>query len=82
MLHGSHLTPWKEHSISSRVANGICNLVTSCNMAQLMGSPTSDSTFTYQKGAKNTSFVDLLFSKGVMDSQSLHKISLISKGGA
>jgi hypothetical protein len=65
---------WKEHSINSRVVDGVRNLVTSCNMAQIMGSPTSDSTLTYQKGAKNTSFVDLLFSKGVMDSQFLHKI--------
>ncbi len=40
-----------------------------------MGSLTSDSTFTYQKGVKNTSLVDLLFSKGVVDSHSLHKIS-------
>jgi len=40
-----------------------------------VGSPTSDSTFTYQKGAKNTSLVDLLLNKGVMDSHSLHKVS-------
>jgi hypothetical protein len=39
-----------------------------------MNSPTSDSTFTNQKGTKNTSLVDLLFNKGVMDSYSLHKI--------
>jgi hypothetical protein len=51
-------------------------------MAKLMGSPTSDFTFTYQKGAKNTSFVDLLLSKGVVDIHFLHKISLISEGGA
>jgi hypothetical protein len=52
-------------------------------MAKLVGSPTSDSsTFTYQKGAKNTSLVDLLLSKGVMDSHSLHNVSFISKGGA
>jgi hypothetical protein len=44
-------------------------------MIKLVGSPTSDSTFTYQKGAKNTSLVDLLFSKGVVDSHSLHKVS-------
>jgi hypothetical protein len=35
----------------------------------------SNFTFTYQKGIKNTSLVDLLFSKGVMDSHSLHKVS-------
>jgi hypothetical protein len=44
-------------------------------MAKLVGSPTSDSTFTYQKGTKNTSLVDLLLRKGVMDSHSLHKVS-------
>ncbi len=40
-----------------------------------MGSPTSDSTFTYQKGVKNTSLVDLLLSEGVVDSHFLHKVS-------
>ncbi len=40
-----------------------------------MGFPTSDFTFTYQKGVKNTSLVDLLFNKGVVDSHSLHKVS-------
>jgi hypothetical protein len=44
-------------------------------MVKLVGSPTSNSTFTYQKGAKNTSLVDLLVSKGVVDSHSLHKVS-------
>jgi hypothetical protein len=44
-------------------------------MAKLVGSSTFDFTFTYLKGAKNTSLVDLLFSKGVMDSHSLHKVS-------
>jgi hypothetical protein len=44
-------------------------------MANLVGSPTFDSTFTYQKGVKNTSFVDLLLTKGVVDSHSLHKVS-------
>jgi hypothetical protein len=44
-------------------------------MAKLMGSPTYDSTFTYQKGTKNTSFVDLLLRKGVVNNYSLHKIS-------
>jgi hypothetical protein len=43
-------------------------------MAKVMGSPTFDSTFTYQKGTKNTSLVDLLFSKGVVDSHFLHKV--------
>jgi hypothetical protein len=40
-----------------------------------MGSPTSDFTFTYHKGAKNTSLVDLLPSKGVVNSHSFHKVS-------
>jgi hypothetical protein len=44
-------------------------------MAKLVGSPTSNSTFTYQKGAKNTSLVDLLFSKSIMNNHSFHKIS-------
>jgi hypothetical protein len=64
----------ERHSIGSRVANGVRNLVTNSNMAKLVSSPTSDSTFTYQKGAKNTSFVDLLLNKGVVDSHSLHKV--------
>jgi hypothetical protein len=44
-------------------------------MVKLVGFPTSDSTFTYQKRAKNTSLVDLLLNKGIMDSHSLHKVS-------
>jgi len=44
-------------------------------MAKLVGSPTSDFTFTYQKGVKNTSLVDLLLSKGVVDNHSLHQVS-------
>jgi len=65
----------ERHSISSCVPNGVRNLVTSSSMAKLVGFLTFDSTFTYQKGAKNTSLVDLLLSKGVMDSHSLHKVS-------
>jgi hypothetical protein len=49
-------------------------MVISSSMVKLMGSLTFDSTFTYQKGANNTSFVDLLFNKGVVDSHCLHKI--------
>jgi len=41
-------------------------------MAKLVGSSTSDSTFTYQKKNKNTSFVDLLLNKGVVNS--FHKV--------
>jgi hypothetical protein len=65
----------ERHLIGSRVVDGIGDLVTSSHMAKLVGSPTSDSTFTYQKGAKNISLVDLLFSEGIVDSHSLHKIS-------
>jgi hypothetical protein len=42
-------------------------------MAKLMGSLTSEFTFTYQKGAKNISLVDLLLSKGVRDNHFLQK---------
>jgi hypothetical protein len=62
-------------SIGSHVANGVCNLVISSNMAKLMGSLTSHSTFTYQKRAKNTSLMDLLLSKGIVDNHFLHKVS-------
>jgi len=65
----------EEHLIGSRVADGVCNLVISSSMVKLVGFPTFDSTFTYQKGVQNTSLVDLLLSKGVVDSHSLHKIS-------
>ncbi len=65
----------ERHSIGWCVLDGIHNLVISFNMAKLVGSPTFDSTFTYQKGAKNTSLVNLLLSKGVVDSHSLHKVS-------
>jgi hypothetical protein len=43
-------------------------------MVKLVGSLTFDSTFTYQKGAKNISLVDLLLNKGIVDSHCLHKI--------
>jgi len=65
----------ERHSIGSRVVDGVRNLVTSFNMAKLVSFPTSDSTFTYQKGIQNSSLVDLLLSKGVVDSHSLHKVS-------
>jgi hypothetical protein len=63
------------HLISSRVVDGIRNLVISSNMTKLVGFPISDSKFTYQKGVKNTSFVDLLLNKGVVDNHSFHKSS-------
>ncbi len=47
----------ERHSINSRVIDVVRNLVISSSMVKLVGSPTSDSTFTYQKGTKNTSFV-------------------------
>jgi hypothetical protein len=43
-------------------------------MVKLMGFPTFDSAFTYQKGVKNISLVDLLLNKGVVDSHSFHKV--------
>jgi hypothetical protein len=66
----------ERHSIGSRVVNNVRNLVTNFSMAKLMGSPTSDSTFTYQKGAENTSLVDLLLTKSVVDTHSIHKVFL------
>ncbi len=65
----------ERHLIGSPIVDGVRDLVTSSSMAKLVGSPTFDYTFTYQKGAKNTSFVDLLLSKGVVDSHFLHKVS-------
>jgi hypothetical protein len=65
----------EKHLIGSPVADGVHDLVTNFNMAKLVGSPTFDSTFTYQKKAKNTSLVDLLRSKGIVDSHSFHKVS-------
>jgi hypothetical protein len=37
----------ERHSIDSRVADGVRNLVTNFSMSKLVGSPTFDSTFTY-----------------------------------
>jgi hypothetical protein len=37
----------ERHLIGSRVTDDICNLVNSSSMAKLVGSLTSDSTFTY-----------------------------------
>ncbi len=64
----------ERHSIGSRVIDGVRNLVTSFSMVKLVSFPTSNSTFTYQKGVQNTSLVDLLLNKGVVDSHSLHKV--------
>jgi hypothetical protein len=65
----------ERHLISSRVTDGVHNLVINFSMAKLMGFPTFDFTFTYQKTTKNPSLVNLLFSKGVVGSHSLHKVS-------
>jgi len=65
----------ERHSIGPPIIDGSRNLVINSSMAKLVGSPTFDSTFTYQKGAKNTSLVDLLLSKGVVNNHSLHKVS-------
>jgi len=77
-IHDPHVTKvssntLERHSINSLLQ--ICNLVTSFCMVKLMGSPTSDSTFTYQKGAKNTSLMDLLLNKSIVDNHSFHKVS-------
>jgi hypothetical protein len=64
----------ERHSIGSCVGDDIRSLVISFNTVKLVGFPISDSTFTYQKGAKNTSFVDLLFNKGVVDNHFFHKV--------
>jgi hypothetical protein len=37
----------ERHLIGSPVVDGVRDLVTNFNMAKLVGSPTSDSTFTY-----------------------------------
>ncbi len=39
----------ERHSISSRIVNGVCNLITGFGMVKLVGFLTSDFTFTYQK---------------------------------
>jgi hypothetical protein len=65
----------ERHLISSHVEDGAHNLVISSSMAKLVGFPTFDFTFTYQKGVKNTSLRDFLFNKGVVDNHSLHKVS-------
>jgi len=64
----------EKHLIGSHVVDGVRNVVTSFSMAKLVGSPTSNSAFTYQKGVKNTSLVNLLLNKGVVDNHSLHKV--------
>jgi hypothetical protein len=64
----------EKHSIGSCVVDGIHNLVIGSQMAKLMGFPIFDSTFTYQKGIKNTSLVDLLLIKGVVDNHYFHKV--------
>ncbi len=65
---------FERHSIGSHVVDDVRILVTNFSMVKLVGFPTSNSTFTKQKGIKNTSLVDLLLNKGVMDSHSLHKV--------
>jgi hypothetical protein len=60
--------------IGSRVADGVCDLVIDFSMVKLVGSPIFDFTFTYQKGVKNTSFVDLLLNKCIMDNRFFHKV--------
>lgn len=57
------------------VADGVRNLVTGSGMANLVGSSTSEPTSTHQRGATTNSLVDLLLSKGVLDSHAIHKVS-------
>jgi hypothetical protein len=64
----------ERHLIGLRVADGVRNLATNSSMAKIPGSPTFDSTFTYQNGAKNTSFMNLLLNKGVVDNHYFHKV--------
>ncbi len=64
----------ERHSIGSRVVDGVHNLVISSSIVKLVGFLTSNSTFTYQKGTKNASLVDLLPSKGIVDSHFFHKV--------
>jgi len=49
--HATHVpsNTLERHSIGSHVGDGVCNLVTNSSMAKLVGIPTFDSTFTYQK---------------------------------
>jgi hypothetical protein len=65
----------ERHLINSCVVDGVHNLVPSSSMTKLVGSPTSNSTFTYKKRAKKTSLVDLLLSKAIVDNHSFHKLS-------
>jgi hypothetical protein len=65
----------ERQSIGSRVVDNVRDLVTKSSITTLVGFPTFDSTFTYQKGATNTSLVDLLFSKSIVDNHFLHKVS-------
>jgi hypothetical protein len=53
----------ERHSIGSPITNGFRNLVISFSLAKLVDFCTYDSTFTNQKGVKNTSLVDLLLAK-------------------
>ncbi len=65
----------ERHSICSCVVDGVHNLVTSFSMVKLLGFPTSHSTFTYQKGAKNTPLMHLLLNKSIVDIHFFHKVS-------
>jgi hypothetical protein len=65
----------ERHSIGSCVEDGIHNLVTNSNMAKLVGFPTSDFTFTYQKGTENISLMDLVLNKGVLTHLSTNSLT-------
>jgi len=64
----------ERHSINSHVIDDVRNLVISFRMVKLVGSLTFNFIFTYHKGANNTSLVDLLLNKGVVNNHSLHKV--------
>ncbi len=55
----------ERHSIRSPITNGVSNLVIKSSLAKLVDFCTYDSTFTNQKGVKNTSLVDLLLTKAL-----------------
>ncbi len=50
-------------------------MVTNFSMAKHVSFLTSNFTFTYQKRAKNTSLMDLLLNKDIVDGHSFHKVS-------
>jgi hypothetical protein len=56
----------ERHSISSRVIDGVHDLITNSNMAKLVGSPTSNSTFTYIRKELRTPHFWIYYSAKVL----------------